>query len=165
MTDRFSVYLPNGTKLMSGLMLSRERLNTGAKMAIPIPLLKSVLSIAIGALPFDERFYLSTYPDIRNALSAGLIDDPRAHFVEEGYFEGRLGALPDFDEAFYKATYPDVAAAIEKGDVGSAVDHYVGVGAAEGRSASRVDMEASRRWMFHLETTIERRPTRFKRRG
>ena len=67
-------------------------------------------------------------------MNAGLIGDPKAHFVEEGYFEGRLGALPDFDEGFYKETYPDVAVAIAKGEVRSAFDHYVGGGAVEGRS-------------------------------
>jgi hypothetical protein len=136
---------------MDGMMLSRERLSTGSKAAVSIPVLKSILSIAIAALPFDEEFYLSTYPDIRNAINAGLIGDPKAHFVEEGYFEGRLGALPNFDEGFYKDTYPDVAVAIAKGEVRSAFDHYIGGGAVEGRSANRDDMEASKRWTSLLE--------------
>ncbi|MGH7043164.1 MAG: hypothetical protein ACREFY_13685 [Acetobacteraceae bacterium] len=115
--------LPNGRVLLQGMMLSRERLQDGSRAAVSIPLLKAILTIASSKLPFDMEFYLSTYPDIRDAYNAGLVADVKAHFAEEGYFEGRLGAMPEIDEKFYRETYPDVADAIASGQVASAADH------------------------------------------
>jgi hypothetical protein len=101
----------------------------------------------ISALPFDEEFYASTYPDLAAARDARSIADLRMHFLQHGYLEGRLGAEPDVDENFYKKTYPDVAIAISRGEVRSAVDHYVKAGAAEGRAANPMDLQARRIWL------------------
>lgn len=142
----FRANLPNGRILLEGMGFSLERLQTGSKGAVSLPILKALLCAAASSLPFDEEFYLSTYPDIRKAHETGKIKDLRVHFVEFGYLEGRMGAPPEFDEDFYKTTYPDVAVAIAKGDVKSAFDHYVYAGAFEGRHASASAMEANRRW-------------------
>jgi hypothetical protein len=115
-------------------------------MVIPIPILREIMLLAISKLPFDEDFYLSSYSDIRTAYSSGRISDLRAHFVDTGYFEGRLGVNPNIDERFYRETYPDVAAAIAKGDVTSCLDHYVLMGAAEGRCANRGELEVMNHW-------------------
>lgn len=138
--------IPNGRILLAGLGLNLERFRTGSKAAISLPVLKAVLSAAAAALPFDEEFYLDTYQDVREAHEAGKIKDVHAHFVETGYFEGRMGSTPDFDEQFYRGAYPDVAAAITRGGVKSGLDHFIQSGAAEGRHPNAKTMEVNRRW-------------------
>jgi len=103
--------------------------------------------VAVSKLPFDEEFYLSTYPDLRMAHDSGDISDPKTHFIEAGYFEGRFGAEPKVDEEFYKEIYPDVAAAITNNDVGSALEHYMRAGALEGRFATPEDKHVMTRWL------------------
>ena len=139
--------LPNGKLLLNGLALTKERLQLGSKVAMPIPALKGILITAIAELPFDKDFYLSAYPDIQTAYDAGQIDDLRAHYIETGYFEGRLGAPPDIDEEFYLRTYPDVAAAISSGMIQSARDHYLLAGAYEGRFGNEQDAKHAAYWM------------------
>ena len=139
--------LPNGQLLLSITSLSRERLNAGSRAAVSLPLLREIFSIAISKLAFDEDFYLSTYQDIRAAYESGDISDLQEHFIEQGYFEGRLGVDPKVDAEFYAETYPDVAAAIASGAVGSAQEHYVRAGAFEGRSANSEDKQIITRWL------------------
>jgi hypothetical protein len=128
-------------------MLTHERLQTGSKAAIALPLLREILMVVVSKLPFDEEFYLSTYPDLRAACDRGDISDPKTHFVEVGYFEGRFGAKPNVDEEFYKETYPDVAEAITNNDVESALEHYMRAGAVEGRFATPEDKQVMTRWL------------------
>lgn len=127
-------------------MLSQERLRSGSKAAISLPILKAILIGATSGMPFDEDFYSLTYPDLRAAYDAGDVADLRTHFVEEGYFEGRFGAKPEVNEQFYQETYPDVAAAVARGDVSSGLDHYMRAGAFEGRFANAEDMDSVKRW-------------------
>lgn len=142
--------LPNGRLLLEGLMLTRERFQTGSKVAIPIPILRELFTIAVSTLPFDQEFYLAAYPDIKEAFASGQVSDLWSHFIEEGYFEGKLGSKPEVDEDFYKETYPDVAIAIADGSFGSAIDHYVRAGAYEGRFANQTNMQTAKRWLDHL---------------
>jgi len=138
--------LPNGEFLLRLLNLTRQRLQSGSKAAIPLPILLEFITIAAAALPFDEEFYLSTYEDVRKAHLSGELPDVRAHFVQQGYLEGRFGCRPDVDEAFYTTTYPDVAAAIADRDVSSALEHYMRAGAIEGRFANAEEMQVMTRW-------------------
>ena len=141
-----STSLPNGRFLLDCLVLNRERLRTGSKAAIPLAFLKAILVAATSAMPFDEDFYRSTYPDLRDAHESGDVADLKTHFTEEGYFEGRFGTEPNVDEQFYRETYPDVAAAITRGEVKSGLDHYMRAGAFEGRFANVEDMEMVKTW-------------------
>lgn len=138
--------LPNGKQLLDRLSLTQERLLAGTKIALPIPVLRLILTAAIAGLPFDRQFYLSAYPDIRDAFNSGEMPDVHRHFIETGYFEGRLACMPEVDEEFYKKTYPDVAAAIASGKMRSALDHYFLTGAAEGRHPNEHYAEASTFW-------------------
>lgn len=72
---------------------------------------------------FDADFYLSQYPDLRNA---GI--DPVEHYIAYGAAEGRQ-PHPLFDPAWYLAQLPkpEIARADPLGD-------YLGDGAAQGRS-------------------------------
>jgi hypothetical protein len=144
--------IPNGRLIIESIGLSRERLTSGAKskVAVPAQLLRELLSLVASTLPFDLDFYLATYPDIRQAHEAGRIADPRRHFIEEGYIEGRFGSKPKVHEDFYKSTYPDVKSAIASGVVPSALDHYLRAGAFEGRFANSESVECVKRWLAIL---------------
>ena len=63
-------------------------------------------------LDFDEDWYLSTYPDVEEAVRAGKFASGWAHFRADGYLEGRLGSQPAVDEEWYLSTYPDIANAV-----------------------------------------------------
>ena len=138
--------LPNGQFLLDCMMLTQEKLRTGSRVALSMPVLKAILVAATSAMPFDEDFYRLAYSDIRDAHESGDVADLRTHFIEQGYFEGRFGVKPEVDEQFYTETYPDVAVAITKGDVKSALNHYMRAGAYEGRFANAKDMETIKRW-------------------
>jgi hypothetical protein len=138
--------LPNGRILLERMALSPERLKSGSRAAVSLTILKAILSIAASQLPFDPEFYLATYPDIREAHKSGRITDLVSHFVETGYFEGRMGSMPAFDEQFYMKTYPDIATALSEGAIKSALDHYIQSGACEGRHASAFDMKVNDHW-------------------
>ena len=139
--------LQNGELLLNLITLTRQRLQSGSKAAVSLPILLEILKVAVAASPFDEAFYLATYEDVREAHLSGQVPDVKAHFVEQGYFEGRFGIRPDVDEAFYTETYPDVAQAIVNRHVGSALEHYMRAGAVEGRFANPADKQRVTRWL------------------
>jgi hypothetical protein len=141
---------PNGRVLLEVLGFSFERLQTGGKAAVPLPVMQAILSAAAASLRFDPEFYLGAYADVRQAYEAGEIKDVREHFIEVGYLEGRMGAPPEFDENFYTTQYPDVAAALTRGKAKSALDHYIYAGSFEGRHATAAAMEADKWWSAFL---------------
>lgn len=128
-----TVYVPHIDLLLQALRINRERLASKSKIAIDARLLRALLQGLVETIPFSAAFYLETYPDIAAAHAAGDIRDLRKHFVELGYFEGRMGAEPQVDDTFYTGLYQDVAAAVQRGDVASGSEHYMRSGAAEGR--------------------------------
>jgi hypothetical protein len=144
--------IPNGRLLIESIGLSRERITVSlkSKVAVPAQLLKELLTIVASTLPFEVDFYLATYPDIREAHEAGQIADPRTHFIEEGYIEGRFGSKPNIDEEFYKSTYPDIKTAIATGVVESALDHYLRAGAFEARFPNAESVANTKRWLAIL---------------
>jgi hypothetical protein len=147
-------YLPHIDLLLQSLRINRERLDSRSKIAIEAKLLKSILQTMAEDLPFSEEFYLQTYPDIAEAYEAGKIPDLRRHYVELGFFEGRLGARPPVDEAYYNQLYPDVAAAVQRGDVKSAAEHYMRSGAAEGRIPNAELKPAVEGWANALRNDV-----------
>jgi SAM-dependent methyltransferase len=52
--------------------------------------IRQILAPALAEEPFDEEWYLATYPDIAEATRANRSLSPRTHFIEHGYFEGRF---------------------------------------------------------------------------
>ncbi|MBU6498638.1 MAG: hypothetical protein KGJ41_10160 [Rhodospirillales bacterium] len=130
---RAGEYVPHIDLLLQALRINRERLSSKSKIAIDARLLRALLAGLAAAQPFSEAFYLETYPDIAEAFAAGQIDDLQRHFVDHGFFEGRLGAAPQVDEEYYVSAYEDVAGAVRRGDVASGMEHYLRSGAAEGR--------------------------------
>ena len=81
----------------------------------------------------DEEWYLKTYEDIAKAVREGLIRSAQHHFVEDGYFEGRLPFPMKVDERWYMNQYPDVADSVRRGEIASAQTHFDEDGYREGR--------------------------------
>jgi hypothetical protein len=95
-----------------------------------------IIRLLLRSVPVDEAWYLAEYPDIAEAVAAGEVKSARHHFIDSGYFEGRLPAPMDIDEAWYLSEYPDVAEGIERGEIQSARQHFLEHGYDEGRSPS-----------------------------
>lgn len=145
-----SEYFPHVDLLLKSLRIDRNRLSGRSKIAIDAPLLRRIIQCAIERLPFSEDFYRRTYPDIAAAAAAGRIADLHRHFIDTGYFEGRLGAPPGVDDGYYRAAYQDVSEAIAEGSVSSAHDHYMQAGAAEGRVPTKALAGSVGAWMAVL---------------
>ena len=73
------------------------------------------------------------YEDIARAVREGSIASAKQHFVDDGYFEGRLPFAVPVNERWYLEQYPDVAESIRKGVVASAEQHFAEDGYREGR--------------------------------
>lgn len=92
-----------------------------------------ILKLMIGGLQVDEEWYARAYEDIGQAVRAGVIPSGRRHFINDGYFEGRLPFPIQVDEAWYLRQYPDVAEGIRKGTLISGQRHFELDGYKEGR--------------------------------
>jgi hypothetical protein len=150
-------YFPHVDLLLRALHITRARLLGSSRVAIDARLLRALVQAAVAATRFDPEFYQTTYPDIAEAVNAGQVPDLHRHFIEAGYFEGRLGAAPQVDEEYYLSTNRDVAAAVKRGDVPSGTEHYVRAGAAEGRAPSAAMKAEVERWAALLSEAEERR--------
>ncbi|MGA9380482.1 MAG: hypothetical protein WBV73_17090 [Phormidium sp.] len=86
---------------------------------------------------FSEVGYLSLYPDVANAVSAGFFSSGVEHFSLYGADEGRFSPIGSYDsETVYLLKYPDVAQAVFQGLFRSGYDHFLQYGQFEGRSPS-----------------------------
>lgn len=92
-----------------------------------------ILRTMIRGVEVDEAWYARTYEDIGNAVQGGALRSARQHFIDDGYFEGRLPFPILVDERWYLTQNPDVADSIRKGAVESAQEHFVKDGYREGR--------------------------------
>lgn len=92
-----------------------------------------ILKMMITGVEVDEAWYLRTYEDIGQAVKDGIVRSARQHFVDDGYFEGRLPFPVRVDQAWYTQQYPDVAESIRTGLVASAQSHFDEDGYREGR--------------------------------
>ena len=81
----------------------------------------------------DEAWYLSQYPDVADAISKGIVKSAREHFLNDGYFEGRMPFPIPVDEAWYLEQNPGVAEYIARGELLSAQQHFNDNGYREGR--------------------------------
>jgi hypothetical protein len=94
-----------------------------------LALIKRLLTV----VDVDEDWYLVQYPDVAQAIARGQVASARQHFIDSGYFEGRLPFPISVDEKWYLANYPDVAASVRAGGEPSAQAHFVQGGYREGR--------------------------------
>jgi hypothetical protein len=100
---------------------------------------KAVIDLLLRALLtydplFDEDSYLNANPDVAISIKRGEWRDGRSHYVQVGYFEGRIFTRAKFSETAYLKSNPDVAVAIKRGEWRSAADHYMNMGVQELRA-------------------------------
>jgi hypothetical protein len=92
-----------------------------------------ILRMLISGVQVDEKWYLATHEDIAKAVGSGAVASAKQHFIDDGYFEGRLPFPIAVNERWYLEQYPDVAESVRKGLVGSAQQHFSEDGYREGR--------------------------------
>lgn len=104
-----------------------------AKAEVTIDQMERALRLLLPAVPVDEPWYRRTYPDVADAIDAGLFKSAHDHFVQNGWFEGRRPYEIEVDEDWYLANYDDVAEGVETGEIVSAAEHFYQHGYKEGR--------------------------------
>ena len=87
----------------------------------------------IAGILFDEAWYLAAYPDIAEAIAAGVIPSAHEHYLQSGYFEHRLPYDIEVHSDWYVAQYDDVRAAVAAGTFTNGRDHFLQSGFREGR--------------------------------
>jgi hypothetical protein len=92
-----------------------------------------MIKLLLSSVEVNERWYLTQYPDVADAITQGKTPSARQHFIDNGYFEGRLPFPIPVDEDWYKREYPDVAESIRLGSDPSGHAHFVRDGYKEGR--------------------------------
>ena len=92
-----------------------------------------LIKMMLASVDVDDAWYRRRYPDVSAAVDAGEYQSTRHHFVEHGYFEGRLPCRLSIDETWYIQTNDDVLAGIRNGDIASAEEHFNQYGYVEGR--------------------------------
>lgn len=93
----------------------------------------NLIRLMISGIEVDEAWYRRQYEDIASAIRDGQVASARRHFIDDGYFEGRMPFPITVDEKWYQAQNPDVAESVRKGVVQSAQVHFDEDGYREGR--------------------------------
>jgi hypothetical protein len=94
---------------------------------------QQMLRTLLSLVDVDVAFYLTRNRDVADGVRNGDIRSAREHFVDYGYFEGRLPYRIDVDEDWYLPTHADVAETVHDGHFATGQDHFDGPGYAEGR--------------------------------
>jgi len=92
-----------------------------------------ILKMMIAGIEVNSDWYTRAYQDIGEAIKGGAVSSPQQHFVDDGYFEGRLPFPMQVDEKWYLEQNPDVADSVRRGAVPSAQVHFDDDGYREGR--------------------------------
>jgi hypothetical protein len=87
----------------------------------------------ISGVEVDEDWYRQQYEDIGQAINDGAVASARQHFLDDGYFEGRLPFEIKVDDDWYQRENPDVAESVRTGVVASPQVHFDEDGYREGR--------------------------------
>lgn len=124
-------YLPPFEILKSMMNLTTLRGKTRVDMTYDD--VQQMIRTLLVAIDVDEAFYLERNPDVAEGIRHGTIRSAREHFVDHGYFEGRLPYRITVDEAWYLGTHVDVADTVRRGEYASGQDHFDGPGYPEGR--------------------------------
>ena len=92
-----------------------------------------ILRMLNSGIEVNEEWYLREYEDIAEAIRDGSVESAKQHFMEDGFFEGRLPFPMPVDERWYLEENADVAESVRKGVVGSGQQHFTEDGYREGR--------------------------------
>jgi len=93
----------------------------------------ALMAKRIGKIRFDESWYLTRYPDVRDAVKRGVCASARDHYALSGYYEHRMPCAILVDEKWYLDAYPDIADAVKAGVYKSGQGHFDLAGFREGR--------------------------------
>ncbi len=93
----------------------------------------SLLKTMLAGIEVDEEWYLKTYEDIARAVREGTVKSAKQHFIDDGYFEGRMPFPIKVDETWYLRENPDVAESVRRGIIESGQTHFQEDGYREGR--------------------------------
>ena len=104
--------------------------------SVPPMLAYDLCQITLIEVRVDEGFYLARYPDVGLSLAAGHHATVGDHYIQVGFFEGRLPFHIAVDADYYLESNSDVRSAIDNGQVESAQAHFDLAGWKEGRSPS-----------------------------
>jgi hypothetical protein len=116
-------------KALVHISSSKGELRISASYEEFLKVIKSILlSVSV-----EEEWYLKQHEDVAKAIKAGEVGSARQHFIESGYFEGRLPGPIKVDEEWYLKQNPDVRDSVRKGVVTSAQEHFEQNGYREGR--------------------------------
>jgi hypothetical protein len=124
-------YLPPFEVIKRSVEISASKGHVTATVSYEnlLEMIKCLLSI----VDVDEEWYVVQYPDVAQAIGQGKTVSARQHFIDSGYFEGRLPYLIPVDERWYLKSYPDVAAGVRGGAEPSGQAHFLQGGYREGR--------------------------------
>lgn len=124
-------YLPpfEGLKALMTFTAVKGELTVSATYEQFTTLVRALLD----GIEVDERWYFSQYPDVEKAVREGSIASAKEHFLNNGYFEGRVPFEIKVDEIWYLEQNPGVAEYIARGDLESAQQHFNDYGYREGR--------------------------------
>ena len=93
----------------------------------------AVMAKRLATIKFDEAWYLSKYPDVKDAVKRGVVPSGREHYVLFGFYEHRMPTSIHVNEKWYLESYPDVAEAIRAGIYKTGQAHFELAGYREGR--------------------------------
>lgn len=93
----------------------------------------ALMANRIAQIKFDEIWYLSKYPDVREAVKGGTLPSGHEHYIRSGYYEHRMPSAILVNEGWYLQAYPDVADAVQRGIYRSGQAHFEIAGFREGR--------------------------------
>ncbi len=115
--------------------ISSQALKTEKGTFYPQATIDRLLDVLARSIPVDQDFYFSKHPDIGQAWEAGEIPSAAQHFVEHGFYEGRIPSSVLIDEEDYLRRYPDIVDGLKAGNIESASEHWIRFGRFEGRVA------------------------------
>jgi hypothetical protein len=130
-------YLPPFESVKGTLNVTSARGQTRVDMTYED--LQNVIRTLLAVVEVDEAFYLSRNPDVADGIRNGSIRSAREHFLDHGYFEGRLPYQIDIDEKWYLKTHADLAGTLLNGEYASGQAHFDGPGYSEGRQPFPLD--------------------------
>jgi hypothetical protein len=107
--------------------------NSSGYIAVERPFLHRLMAPLVRQVRVDQDWYMTRYPDVREAVSNGVVGDAREHYVLHGFYEHRFPYEIQVDSVWYLSTYADVDKAIRAKDLRSAQEHFEVTGYREGR--------------------------------
>jgi hypothetical protein len=124
-------YLPPFDVLKS--YMTMETVNGELMVSCSYEHFVEMLRRMIAGISVDAGWYRSRYPDIAEAIDQGIVGSPQKHFVDDGYFEGRVPFEIKVDERYYLTANPGVSDFVRRGLLTGGQQHFDENGYQEGR--------------------------------